>query len=141
MTGWRMGYVVANDELMDSMLKVHQVNGVCAPAFAQKAVADVIAEGKDKEITQKMVKEFRRRRDFVYKRLKSKFNVVKPEGAFYFFVKVNGDCMEFVEKALDKGVALTPGLPFGDGNEEYVRISYATSMENLEKAMDRLEQL
>ena len=141
MTGWRMGYVVANDELMDSMLKVHQVNGVCAPAFAQKAVADIIAEGKDKEIVQKMVEEFRKRRDFVYNRLKSKFDVVKPEGAFYFFVKVNENCMDFVERALGKGVALTPGLPFGEGNEEYVRISYATSMENLEKAMDRLEEL
>ena len=141
MTGWRLGYVVANDDLMDSMLKVHQVNGVCAPAFAQKAVADVIAEGKDKEIVQRMVEEFRKRRDFVYKRLKSKFDVVKPEGAFYFFVKVNYHCMDFVEKALDRGVALTPGIPFGDGNENYVRISYATSMENLEKAMDRLEQI
>ncbi|RLI76543.1 aspartate aminotransferase [Archaeoglobales archaeon] len=141
MTGWRIGYVIANDELMDSMLKIHQVNGVCAPAFTQKAVASVIAEEKDKEITQKMIKEFRKRRDFVYKRLKSKFDIIKPEGAFYFFVKVNEDCMEFVEKALDKGVALTPGIPFGDGNEEYVRISYATSLENLEKAMDRLEKL
>ena len=141
MTGWRLGYVVANDDLMDSMLKVHQVNGVCAPAFAQKAVAEVIAEGKDKEIVQKMVREFRRRRDFVYKRLKSMFDVIKPEGAFYFFVDVKENCMDFVEKALDRGVALTPGIPFGNGNESYVRLSYATSMENLEKAMDRLEQL
>ena len=141
MTGWRMGYVVANDDLMDSMLKVHQVNGVCAPAFAQKAVADIIVDGKDREIVGRMVREFRKRRDFVYSRLKSKFEVVKPEGAFYFFVNVNENCMDFVEKALDKGVALTPGLPFGEGNESYVRISYATSMKNLEKAMDRLEQL
>ena len=141
MTGWRIGFIIASEELMDSMLKVHQVNGVCAPAFAQKAVAEVLADGTADKITRKMVEEFRKRRDFVYSKLKNMFDVVKPEGAFYIFPKIGKNCMEFVEKLLlEKGVALTPGVPFGEGNENYVRISYATSMDNLKVAMERIEE-
>ncbi len=140
MTGWRIGYVVADPEMLDSMLKVHQVNGVCAPAFAQKAVADVISEGLFEEIISKMVSEFRKRRDYLYSELKKYYDVTKPEGAFYMFVDVGTDCMKFAEEILDYGVAVTPGLPFGDWNENYVRISYANSMENLEKAVDRLKK-
>jgi len=143
MTGWRVGFVIAESELLDSMLKVHQVNGVCAPAFAQKAIADVLMEGKADKIISNMVKEleFRRRRDFVYSKLKELFDVVKPEGAFYMFPKVGMNCMDFVERLLlEKGVALTPGTPFGNWNDEYVRISYATSMENLKLAMERIEE-
>ncbi len=141
MTGWRIGFVIAGEELLDSILKVHQVNGVCAPAFAQKAVAEVLEDGTADEITGEMVSEFRRRRDFVYSKLKDLFEVVKPEGAFYVFPRVGGNCVEFVERLLiEKGVAVTPGTPFGEGNEEYVRISYATSMEILEKAVERIEE-
>jgi len=141
MTGWRVGFVIADDKLMDSMLKVHQVNGVCAPAFAQKAIAEVLADGTADKIARRMVEEFRRRRDFVYSKLKNLFDVVKPEGAFYVFPNVGTNCMEFVERLLlEKGVVLTPGIPFGEGNESYVRISYATSMENLKVAMERIEE-
>ncbi len=141
MTGWRVGYIIANEKLLESILKVHQVNSVCAPAFAQKAIADVMLEGKDKEITATMVKEFRNRRDFVYNALKEMgLNVHRPDGAFYVFPEVPMNCIEFAEKLVDAGVVVTPGLPFGDGNENYIRISYATSMENLEKAMERISK-
>ncbi len=141
MTGWRVGFVIAEEDLLDSILKVHQVNGVCAPSFAQKAIAEVLTDGTAEKITKRMVEEFRRRRDFVYSKLKEIFEVVKPEGAFYVFPKVNGDCIEFAEKLLlEKGVALTPGIAFGEGNESYVRISYATSMEKLKVAMERIEE-
>ena len=141
MTGWRIGFIIAGEDLMDSMLKVHQVNGVCAPAFAQKAVADVLMDGTADKITRRMVEEFRRRRDFVYSKLRDLFDVVKPEGAFYIFPNVKKNCMEFVERLLiDKGIALTPGTPFGDGNENYVRISYATSIDNLKVAMEKIEE-
>lgn len=140
MTGWRVGYVIASDELLDSMLKVHQVNGVCAPTFAQKAVAEVMRDGEDKNITGEMAKEFRRRRDFVYSRLSEmNLNSIKPEGAFYIFPEIPYKCVEFSEKLVDYGVAVTPGIPFGEGNDYYIRISYAASMENLEKAMERIE--
>ncbi len=141
MTGWRVGFVIADENLLDSMLKVHQVNGVCAPAFAQKAIAEILIDGTADEIVFKMVREFRRRRDFVYSKLKRLFDVVKPEGAFYIFPKVGENCMDFVERLLlEKGVALTPGTPFGNWNDDYVRISYATSMENLKLAIERIEE-
>ncbi len=139
MTGWRVGYVVADEDLMDSMLKVHQVNGVCASAFAQKAIAELMQDEMDRKITEEMVKEFRKRRDFVYSRIKKMgLKAVKPEGAFYIFPEVPVNCIEFSEKLVNAGVAVTPGLPFGDGNENYVRISYAASTEMLEEAMERM---
>ncbi len=138
MTGWRIGYIIAEESLLDSILKIHQVNGVCAPAFAQKAVADVLSEGIAKDITEGMVREFKKRRDYVYKSLKSVLEVVKPEGAFYIFPKVPMDSVEFTERLLEKtGVAITPGIAFG--SENHVRISYAASMENLERAMGRIK--
>ncbi len=142
MTGWRIGYAIAGEDLLERMLRIHQLNGVCAPAFAQKAVADVMTDGKDREITKAMVDEFRERRDLVYSRLVDMgFNVIKPEGAFYVFPKFDGDSSEFVEKlVLEKGVSVTPGPPFGDGNQGYFRISYATSMDRLKEAMERMEE-
>ena len=142
MTGWRIGYAIASEDLLEKMLRIHQLNGVCAPAFAQKAVADVMAEGKDREITKTMVDEFRKRRDFVYSRLvEIGFDVVKPEGAFYAFPRFDSDSTEFVEKlVLERGVSVTPGPPFGEGNQGYFRISYATSMDRLKEAMDRMEE-
>ena len=140
MTGWRVGFTIAGEDMMDSMLKVHQVNGVCAPAFAQKAIAEVMAEGVFDDLVEKMVAEFRERRDFVYSELSRLYDVVKPEGAFYVFVDIGMNCIEYVENLLNYGVAVTPGLPFGDGNESYIRISYANSMENLKKAMDGIKR-
>lgn len=138
MTGWRIGFVIAEENLLDSMLKVHQVNGVCAPAFAQKAVAEVLSDKTFEKIVDRMVSEFRKRRNFMISKLRKYFEVVKPEGAFYIFPNVGQDCMSFVEKLLSFGVAVTPGTPFGEWNNNYVRISYATSMENLKKAVEKI---
>ncbi len=135
MTGWRIGFTIADESLIDPILKVHQVNGVCAPAFAQKAVADIFAEGLFDSIVSRMVDEFRRRRDYLYSELIRMYDVVKPEGAFYMFVNVGENCMRYAEKLIELGVAVTPGIPFGDYNETYVRISYANSLENLQKAV------
>ncbi|MEM0350433.1 MAG: aminotransferase class I/II-fold pyridoxal phosphate-dependent enzyme, partial [Archaeoglobaceae archaeon] len=139
MTGWRIGYVVAREDLINSMLKVHQVNGVCAPAFAQKAVAEVLLNGEFEKIVSRMVAEFRKRRDYVYGELRKLYWTVKPEGAFYMFLKVEENCLNFAEKLIDYGVAVTPGIAFGSGNEEFIRISYANSMENLKKAVERIK--
>lgn len=138
MTGWRIGYVIAEPNLLNSMLKIHQVNGVCAPAFAQKAVADVLSEKIYDKLVFKMVAEFRKKRDYVYSEL-SEFCISKPEGAFYLFYRTGEDCVSYAEKLLNYGVAVTPGKSFGSWNEEFVRISYATSMENLKKAVERIK--
>lgn len=139
MTGWRIGYVVAREELLNSMLKVHQVNGVCAPAFAQKAVAEVMQSREFEKIVSRMVLEFRKRRDFVYNELSKLYRTVKPEGAFYMFLDVQENCLEFTEKLIEHGVAVTPGIAFGSGNENFIRISYANSLENLRKAVERIK--
>ncbi len=138
MTGWRVGFVIAEKDLLDQMLKVHQVNGVCAPAFAQKAVAEYLADGKDRKFVRDMVREFRRRRDFVVKRLGKHFDLTVPEGAFYVFARAYSGFVE--ELLVEKGVALTPGTPFGRGFDDYFRLSYATSMENLNRAVERIEE-
>lgn len=139
MTGWRIGYVVAEPKLLDSILKIHQVNGVCAPAFAQKAVAEIISDELYDELVLRMVSEFRKRRDYVYSELQN-FCINKPEGAFYLFYRAGEDCLSYVKKLLDYGVAVTPGKPFGSWNNEFVRISYATSIENLKKAVERIKR-
>ncbi|MEM1576311.1 MAG: aminotransferase class I/II-fold pyridoxal phosphate-dependent enzyme [Archaeoglobaceae archaeon] len=140
MTGWRIGFVIAREELLNSMLKIHQVNGVCAPAFAQKAVAEVMQSGEFRKLVSEMVSEFRRRRDFVYNELSNLYWTVKPEGAFYMFLDVKEDCTKFAEKLIDYGVAVTPGRAFGSWNDNFVRISYANSMENLKKAVERIKR-
>jgi aspartate aminotransferase len=140
MTGWRIGFTIAGEEVMDSMLKVHQVNGVCAPAFAQKAVAEVMMDGIFDELVTRMVQEFRRRRNFVYSELKKYYNVVKPEGAFYIFPEVGMPGIEYAKRLIEYGIAVTPGAPFGEWNENHIRISYATDMENLKKAMAKIEE-
>ncbi|MCS7119366.1 MAG: aminotransferase class I/II-fold pyridoxal phosphate-dependent enzyme [Archaeoglobaceae archaeon] len=139
MTGWRIGYVVAREDLLNSMLKIHQVNGVCAPAFAQKAVAEVMLNGEFEKIVSRMVLEFRKRRDYIYGELSKLYSTIKPEGAFYMFLNVQENCLEFAEKLIDYGVAVTPGIAFGSGNERFIRISYANSMENLKKAVERIK--
>ncbi len=143
MTGWRVGFTIASKELLDSMLKVHQVNGVCAPAFAQKAIADAFAEGVFDDVTERMRRAFRGRRDYIYPAFRELgFEVVKPEGAFYLFPKipVDMDCVEFTEKLVMDGVAVTPGVAFGGGNERYVRVSYAASMDSLKVAVERIRK-
>jgi aspartate aminotransferase len=139
MTGWRIGFVIAEETLLNSMLKIHQVNGVCAPAFAQKAVAEVMLSGEFKRLVSSMVSEFRKRRDFVYGELSKLYWTVKPEGAFYMFMDVRENCIKFAETLISYGVAVTPGTAFGSWNENFVRISYANSMENLRKAVERIK--
>ncbi len=141
MTGWRVGFTIADREMLDSMLKVHQVNGVCAPAFAQKAIAEAFNTGVFDDVTEKMRKAFRERRDYIYPAFRDLgFEVVKPEGAFYIFPKIplDMDCVEFTEKLVMNGVAVTPGVAFGEGNERYIRVSYAASMESLKEAVRRI---
>jgi|Deesub1362A_J573_1020465.scaffolds.fasta_scaffold00216_39 aspartate/methionine/tyrosine aminotransferase len=144
MTGWRVGYVIAREDLIEKMLRVHQYNGVCAPAFAQKAIANVL--DTDMAFVGEMVSEFRRRRDLVVKRLNEMNGIscVKPHGAFYVFPRVSGTGMDGEEFAMklfdDKGVVVVPGGAFGPENEGFIRISYATSYERLERAMNLMEE-
>ncbi|MEM4523968.1 MAG: pyridoxal phosphate-dependent aminotransferase [Archaeoglobaceae archaeon] len=145
MTGWRIGYVVAREDLINSMLKVHQVNGVCAPAFAQKAVAEVLLNGDFEKIVSRMVAEFRKRREIIVEGLNKIKGITcrKPKGSFYIFPNVTGTGMRSKELSdyllNETGVAVLPGTAFGKYGEGYLRLSFANSIENIKEALKRIE--
>ncbi len=140
MTGWRLGYLAGPKQIVEAAAKIQQHSATCAPAFAQKAVAEVLAHAD--KLVKPMVREFRRRRDFIVPSLeKMDFNVRNPAGAFYVFPEIPGDepdAPDFVEKILEKaGVSITSGSSFGGFNRS-VRISYANNLENISKAIERI---
>lgn len=143
MTGLRIGYVCAEKALMDEMIKVHQYNVSCAPSISQYgALAGIQYCLQDVE---NMKTEFKKRRDYVYKRLiHMGFETNLPGGAFYIFpsIKKFGVKSEaFCERMLKEAkVAAVPGNAFGEGGEGYIRISYSYSLENLKNALDRIEE-
>jgi len=139
MTGFRIGYIVAGPHVTEEIIKVHQYNTACATSISQKAALAAL-EGPQ-NCVEDMVNEFRRRRDLVVRRLNEMgIYCHEPKGAFYVFPKIENPA-RYVEEALKKGVVLVPGRGFGIYGENYVRLSYATSYEEIEKAMDRLESI
>lgn len=142
MTGWRIGFLYAKKELCQQILKVHQYNVSCASSISQKAAIAALTDGIDDAL--KMREEYKLRRDYVYGRLQEmKLEVVKPDGAFYFFVKLPegyDSSFDFALKLAEEGkVAVVPGSAFTAYGEGYFRISYACSMETLEQALDRIQ--
>ena len=139
MTGFRIGYVTANPEIIEELLKIHQYTTACASSMVQKAALAAL-EGPQNSIDD-MVGEFKRRRDMVVKRLNGMgVECINPHGAFYVFPNVD-DPYEFVVEGLKKGVVMVPGRAFGLHGKNHVRLSYATSYSQLEEAMDRLESM
>ncbi|WP_163100421.1 aminotransferase A [Peribacillus alkalitolerans] len=143
MTGWRIGFTFAPAYLSQEMLKVHLYNSVCASTISQYAALEALTHGYND--AQHMVVEYKERRDYVCERLTNMgLDVVKPEGAFYVFPsikKTNMTSFDFALKLLQQAkVAVVPGDGFSEYGEGFVRISYANSMENLEIALNRMEQ-
>jgi aminotransferase len=142
MTGWRIGMLFAPEYLAKHILKVHQYNVTCATSISQMAALEALTSGIND--AEPMKKEYALRRDYVYNRLTSmNLDVIKPEGAFYFFVKIPAEnissfdyCMELVDKAK---LAVVPGSAFSELGEGYFRLSYAYSMDTLKEGLDRLE--
>ncbi|PLR97479.1 aminotransferase A [Bacillus sp. T33-2] len=142
MTGWRMGMVFAPEYVASQMLKVHQYNVTCATSVSQMAAIEALTAGIDDAVPMKH--EYARRREYVYNRLQDMgLEVVMPDGAFYFFVKVPSDLPSF-DFALDlvnkEKVAVVPGSAFSELGEGYFRLSYAYSMNTLEEGLNRLER-
>ncbi len=138
MTGWRLGYGLADAPIRDRMQIFHQYSVVSAPAFVQPACAAAL-----KFDTAPMVELFRKRRDYVYRRLTAMgLEVQEPEGAFYMFIKIRKygmDSLAFCEKLLKEGlVGVIPGVYFG--TEGYMRLSYCYSDEDLKEGLDRIER-
>jgi aminotransferase len=145
MTGWRVGFVCAPAEIDEAMFKIHQYGIMCAPRVSQHAANAALTEGflDGFSSVADMREEYSRRGRF----LVNSFNALglkcfQPKGAFYVFPSVeatglNGE--EFANRLLkEKKVAVVPGNAFGEGGEYHVRCSYATSMAQLNEAIDRI---
>ncbi|MDP4171009.1 MAG: aminotransferase A [Bacillota bacterium] len=142
MTGWRIGLLFAPESISKHILKVHQYNVTCANSIAQKASVEALTIGIDDALPMK--KEYEKRREYVYDRLVGLgLDVIKPDGAFYFFVKIPAYislnsfdfCLELVQEAK---VAVVPGSAFSDYGEGYFRLSFACSMDALEDGLNRI---
>ncbi len=140
MPGWRLAYAAAGEplrELIEQMTKIQQYTFVCAPTPFQKAAIAAL----DYDVTD-LVAAYRRKRDLIYEGLKDKFELVKPAGAFYAFVKApaGASATEFVEKAIARGVLIIPGSVFSE-KDTHFRISYTTSDERIQQGVEILRQL
>jgi aspartate aminotransferase len=139
MTGWRLGYVAARAEYISQMLKVHQYIQACANSVAQKAAYAAVTGPKDS--VNAMKEEFRKRRDVLVKGLNELgMECTLPKGAFYAFPKVS-DSAEVASKLISNGVIVVPGTAFGSEGDGYIRISYAASMKDIEKALNIMEKV
>ena len=142
MTGWRLGYVAGPQPIIKQMLKIHQYGIMSSPTVSQYAAIEAL-ENCDEDIV-KMRDEYDIRRRWLVKALNDiGLTCFEPKGAFYVFPSIKSTGLtseEFCERLLyEHNVAVVPGNAFGDCGEGYIRISFATSMENIEKGMDKLE--
>ncbi|MGN0819202.1 MAG: pyridoxal phosphate-dependent aminotransferase [Christensenellaceae bacterium] len=147
MTGWRLGYVLAPCEIARCMVKIHQYAIMCAPTMSQFAGISCLKDGflNDFAVVKEMREEYDRRRRFLFSELQALgFNCLYPQGAFYIFADVTKFGMDgdtFAQKLLDtEEVAVVPGSAFGDFGKNFVRISYAYSIKDLNKALARIKK-
>ena len=138
MTGWRLGYCMADAKLMDRIQVFHQYCVTSVPSFVQRACVTALETD-----TSEVVEIFRKRRDYVYQRLVDMgLDVEKPEGAFYMFVdirKFGMDSNTFCTRMLKEGlVGVIPGIHFG--TEGFMRLSYCYSDADLKEGLDRIEK-
>ncbi|MCD8205851.1 MAG: aminotransferase class I/II-fold pyridoxal phosphate-dependent enzyme [Clostridia bacterium] len=146
MTGWRVGYVAAPPEVDEAMFKIHQYSILCAPGLSQHAAISALEDGFSDGFTEveDMHHEYERRARFMVNSFNDMgLKCFQPRGAFYVFpsVEVSGmDGEKFAgELLMSKKVAVVPGTAFGAAGKNHVRCSYATSMEQLIEAVDRIE--
>ncbi|MDE5415373.1 aminotransferase [Alkalihalobacterium chitinilyticum] len=143
MTGWRLGFTLAPEDITAAMLKIHQYTMMCASTPAQYGALEALQNGLAD--VKKMVQSYHQRRNFVVKSFAEiGLPCHTPGGAFYAFPSIKNtgfDSGEFAEKLLlEERVAVVPGNVFGAGGEGHIRCSYATSMENLEESVRRIGQ-
>jgi aminotransferase len=144
MTGWRVGYCVADEATVSKMVKFQMYLAACPVSFAQYAVAKAMDDPRSVASVEAMRMEYQARRDYIYPRLSGipGVEVAKPQGAFYIFPRVGGDDVAFSERVLSEArVVVVPGSSFGTHGKGHIRLCYATSMDNIAEAMDRLEEL
>lgn len=142
MTGFRIGYACGPAEMINAMMKIHQYSMLCAPITAQCAAEEALTHGMHDMLS--MVEQYKRRRNLIVSRFNQMgLSCVNPNGAFYVFPNISSTGLtshEFAVRLLEQErVAVVPGTAFGACGEGYVRCSYATSIEEIRIAMDRIE--
>ncbi|RGW67053.1 pyridoxal phosphate-dependent aminotransferase [Enterococcus durans] len=142
MTGWRIGFIFAQKYLIDEIIKVHQYLVTSATTNSQKAAVEALTAGMNDGA--KMKERYVERRDYLLKELTPLgFHILQPDGAFYLFCKlpetITLNSWDFCLQLAEKGkVACIPGSAFGPEGEGFIRISYASSMAQLEEACRRI---
>ena len=144
MTGFRIGFACGPKQIISAMTKIHQYTMLCASIISQMAASEALKNGM-KSVYQ-MKREYRRRREFIVDELnRLGLRSQKPEGAFYVFPSIKNTGYDSIEFAMEllkkKKVAVVPGTAFGPSGEGYIRISYASSFDNLKEAVARISGL
>lgn len=144
MTGYRLGFACGPEDIIGAMMKIHQYGIMSAPTLAQAAGVEALDFG-DKDIAR-MRGEYKKRRDYLVTALNSMgLKTLLPKGAFYLFVDVRSTGMtsdDFTMRLLkDYSVACVPGSAFGKSGEGFIRMSYATSLENIKLAVKRISKM
>lgn len=143
MTGWRLGYMIVPPNMIRLVQKMQQNFFICANNFVQHAAVAALTGPQDH--VKSMVETYDKRRIYMLEKLKDiGFGInYTPNSAFYILADANkftGNSLEFSRQVLEEtGVAITPGIDFGSGAEGHVRFSYANSLGNIEKGMERLD--
>ncbi|MDD5355590.1 MAG: aminotransferase class I/II-fold pyridoxal phosphate-dependent enzyme [Candidatus Omnitrophica bacterium] len=143
MTGWRVGFACGPKEIIAAMTKIHQYTIMCVPITSQMAAAEALVSGR--RSVEQMKREYNRRRQLMTTELNSLgLKCLRPQGAFYIFPSIKNtglSSMDFSRKLLDEEkVAVVPGTAFGSCCEGYIRISYASSLDNLKEALSRIKR-
>ena len=142
MTGWRLGYACGPENIIEQMTKIHQFAIMCAPTTSQYAAIEALKNG-DEDVAEMCTAYNQRRRYLVHCFKEMGLSCFEPYGAFYIFPCIKEFGMSSDDFAMrflkEEKVAVVPGNAFGDCGEGYLRISYASSLENLKTAMGRLE--
>jgi aspartate aminotransferase len=142
MTGWRIGYLAAPADIAEAIGRLQDHSTSNPASISQKAA--VAALGATADFSRRMCEEFQKRRDYIMERLQriKKIGYVKPQGAFYIFCDISKtklDSLTFATRLLDEAsVAVIPGGSFG--SDEYIRISFATGLAEIEKGLNRIEE-
>jgi len=141
MTGWRIGYVAARQEIIQAITKIHQYTMLCGSMMSQIAAIEALKNGD--EDVELMVREYDERRQVIVKGLREMgLSCFEPRGAFYAFpsIRITGMTSEEFSARLikEERVAVVPGSAFGECGEGFVRCSYATSLSQIEEALRRM---
>lgn len=144
MTGWRIGYIAAPEDLMAQIVKLHQYNTICAPIMSQYAALEGLKNGWSE--VEKMRVSYQQRRNLMYKAFTDMgLSVPEPTGAFYMFPDISSTGLsaeEFATELFQKhNVAVVPGTAFGSAGEGHIRCCYATAIDKIKTALDRIALL